>query len=215
MGYDYDQTHEKIMESAVKHFLLKGFSCASIRQICKDAGVTNGAFYAHFESKEDLFSKVVSPVLDSMKKLYNEENSQYMAIESVDDVRNVLKRTFSSNRMLIRYVYEHADIFRILLSGSSGTEYEGFGDALAEEEAANTMEFLNKCREITGKSDRLSEALIRQISRFIISSVFDGLTAGRSEKEVIEETELASEFCLAGMKYFLDQDPRPPGPFSD
>ena len=39
----------------------KGFSGASIRQICKDAGVTNGAFYAHLASKEDLFDKIVRP----------------------------------------------------------------------------------------------------------------------------------------------------------
>ncbi len=203
MGYDYDQTHEKIVESAIDSFKDKGFSGASIRQICKDAGVTNGAFYAHFESKEDLFSSIVSPVVDGMKEIYDTENSHYMDIKSAGDVENVLKQTLSSNRKLIRYVYEHAEIFRIIITGSTGTEYEGFGDALAEEEASNTMKFLEKCRRVTGKCDRLSEPLIRQISRFIISTVFDGLSAGRSEKEMIKETELASEFCMAGMRYFM------------
>ncbi len=203
MGYDYDQTHEKIVESAIAHFEKNGFSGASIRQICADAGVTNGAFYSHFQSKEDLFRAIVSPVVEGMRTLYTEENEHYMDIKSVDDVRNVLGQTFSSNRRLIHYVYENADIFRSILLGASGTEYENFGDDLAREEASNTIGFLKKCRSITQRSDRLSEELIRQISRFIISSVFDGFTAGRGEKEVVKETELASEFCLAGMKHFL------------
>ena len=203
MGYDYDQTHEKIVESAIVHFEKNGFSNASIRQICADAGVTNGAFYSHFDSKEALFSGIVSPVVEGMNELYDEENSHYMDVGSVDEIREVIGRTFSSNRRLIRYVYEHADVFRIILLGAAGTEYENFTDLLAKEEASNTMEFLKKCRAITKKRDGLSENLIRQISRFIISSVFDGFTAGRSEKEVIKETELASEFCLAGMKHFL------------
>ncbi len=203
MGYDYDQTHEKIVESAIAHFGEKGFSYASIRQICADAGVTNGAFYSHFESKEDLFSGIVSPIIEGMNELYDVENSHYMDVGSVDDIRGVISRTFSSNRRLIRYVYEHADVFRIILLGAAGTEYENFTDLLSMEEASNTMKFLKKCRTITKKRDRLSEDLIRQISRFIISSVFDGFTAGKSEKEVIKETELASEFCLIGMKHFL------------
>ncbi|MCR5473569.1 MAG: TetR/AcrR family transcriptional regulator [Lachnospiraceae bacterium] len=203
MGYDYDQTHEKIVESAIAHFKDKGYSGASIRQICKDAGVTNGAFYAHFDSKEDLFSSIVSPVVDGMKEIYDAENSHYMDIETVEDVRNVLKETFSSNRKLIRYVFEHAGIFRIILSGGAGTEYEGFCDDLAEEEASNTRAFLDRLRQITGKNDLMSETLIRHISRLLIYSAFEGLSAGRSEDEVVKETELASEFCLAGMKHFL------------
>ena len=131
MGYDYDQTHEKIVESAITHFTAKGFSGASIRQICKDAGVTNGAFYAHFESKEDLFSSIVSPVVEGMKEIYDTENSHYKDINSVEDVKDVLKQTFSSNRRLIRYVFAHADIFGIILSGGAGTEYEDFCDDLA------------------------------------------------------------------------------------
>ena len=46
MGYDFEKTHKLILESAKNHFAQNGFEGASIRQICKDAGVTNGAFYS-------------------------------------------------------------------------------------------------------------------------------------------------------------------------
>ena len=55
MSRDFQQTHENLLFCAQKHFLEYGFERASIREICKDAHVTNGAFYNHFDDKEALF----------------------------------------------------------------------------------------------------------------------------------------------------------------
>lgn len=44
MSRDFQQTHENLLLCAQKHFLEYGFERASIREICKDAHVTNGAF---------------------------------------------------------------------------------------------------------------------------------------------------------------------------
>ena len=204
MGYDYDQTHQRILKSAMDHFLRCGFSGASIRQICKDAGVTNGAFYAHFESKEDLFCELVEPVINDMKDLYDQENSYYMEIHSATDIKRVMRQTFSSNRLIIHYIFEHKDVFALLLTASTGTVYENFVEKLAKEEAVNTMEFLNICSQYIPEAKRISESLVRSISHFVVASIFDGLLEGKSEDEVNRETELASEFCLAGIQHFLE-----------
>ena len=45
---NYDDTHEKILECGKKHFIEYGFEKSSLRDICKDACVTTGAFYRHF-----------------------------------------------------------------------------------------------------------------------------------------------------------------------
>ncbi len=204
MGYDYDQTHDRILKSAMDHFMSRGFLGASIRQICRDAGVTNGAFYAHFASKEDLFDRIVKPVVDGMQELYKEENSSYMDVRSEEDVRRSLDQTFASNRKLIRYLYEHADIFRMILTAGTGTGYESFAESLSAEEAKNTIEFLRICRPYIGGTEMISEALIKHISQFFVSSIFDGLLDGKTEEEVVHETEIASQFCLVGMRHFLN-----------
>jgi len=204
MGYDYDQTHSKIMDSALAHFMEKGFLGASIRQICRDAGVTNGAFYAHFDSKEDLFSQIVKPTLEGMKELYNNENSNYMDIKSADDIKRTLEQTFSSNRLLIHFVFKHSDIFKLLINSGAGTEYEDFVQKFSDEEANNTEEFLKLCGPFVKNTERISNGLIKNISHFVVSSVFDGFNSGKSEEEVIRDAEISSEFCLAGIKHFLD-----------
>ena len=54
-------TLEKIQQAALEEFSEKGFLGASLRQIVKNAGVTTGAFYGYFSSKEALFASLVEP----------------------------------------------------------------------------------------------------------------------------------------------------------
>lgn len=48
-------TRARFLQSAEKIFALHGFEAAKLEEIAADAGYTRGAFYANFESKEDLF----------------------------------------------------------------------------------------------------------------------------------------------------------------
>lgn len=52
-------TLEHIHIAAKKEFLEKGFRSASLRIIVKSAGVTTGAFYGYYSSKEELFAALV------------------------------------------------------------------------------------------------------------------------------------------------------------
>ena len=48
MSEKAEKTREKILDTAIKHFLRDGFSGTSLRSIVKDAGLTTGAFYKGF-----------------------------------------------------------------------------------------------------------------------------------------------------------------------
>lgn len=50
-----EETQSKIMDAAVKLFSTRGFTAASVDDICAEAGISKGAFYHHFESKQALF----------------------------------------------------------------------------------------------------------------------------------------------------------------
>lgn len=45
---------ERLLEAAVKLVREQGFAATSVDQLCKEAGVTKGAFFHHFTSKEAL-----------------------------------------------------------------------------------------------------------------------------------------------------------------
>ncbi|EHQ07916.1 TetR/AcrR family transcriptional regulator [Leptonema illini] len=59
-----DQTRKKILEVAGKKFRKDGVGAVGLATLMADAGLTNGAFYAHFKSKEDLLKNVVCSIFD-------------------------------------------------------------------------------------------------------------------------------------------------------
>ncbi|MBV6394007.1 MAG: HTH-type transcriptional regulator BetI [Anaerolineales bacterium] len=50
-----EETRSKIVSSAIRLFSARGFNAASVDDICAEAGVSKGAFYHHFKSKQELF----------------------------------------------------------------------------------------------------------------------------------------------------------------
>ena len=50
-----EETRARIIESASKLFSNRGYNAASVDDICAEAGISKGAFYHHFESKQALF----------------------------------------------------------------------------------------------------------------------------------------------------------------
>ncbi|NOH03932.1 MAG: TetR/AcrR family transcriptional regulator [Chloroflexi bacterium] len=61
-----EETRSRIMESAVKLFSSRGYNAASVDDICKDAGISKGAFYHHFESKQMLFLALLDSWLQTI-----------------------------------------------------------------------------------------------------------------------------------------------------
>ena len=61
-------TLDNIHKAAKKEFLDKGFQMASLRNIVKNAGVTTGAFYGYYKSKEELFDALVGKQYEHIMK---------------------------------------------------------------------------------------------------------------------------------------------------
>jgi len=55
-----EQTRERIEDAALKLFAERGFHGTSVPLIAKEAGVSSGALYRHWENKEDLVNDLFS-----------------------------------------------------------------------------------------------------------------------------------------------------------
>jgi TetR/AcrR family transcriptional repressor of nem operon len=67
-----EETRQRIIETAGRRFKQDGIDGSGIATLMKDAGLTNGAFYAHFASKEDLVAAVVAAELGVQVASYAE-----------------------------------------------------------------------------------------------------------------------------------------------
>jgi TetR/AcrR family transcriptional repressor of nem operon len=67
MRYDKDhkeQTRRRIVDTAARRFREHGIEAEGVKSLMSAAGLTNGAFYNHFASKEDLAREAVSAAME-------------------------------------------------------------------------------------------------------------------------------------------------------
>jgi TetR/AcrR family transcriptional repressor of nem operon len=64
-------TRRRIIEAAGRRFKRDGIDGSGIATLMADAGLTNGAFYAHFASKDDLVATAVADELRAQRELFS------------------------------------------------------------------------------------------------------------------------------------------------
>lgn len=126
------ETRNNLIQSARKEFTKKGYMKASLRTICKNAGVTTGALYFFFKDKEDLFDAVAG---DTINELYNMmqthfEDEKNMAMKGEDMLPNAeeSENHEETASQVIHQMYLHREDILLVLTKSQGTKYENIAD---------------------------------------------------------------------------------------
>ncbi len=85
MRYGKDQkeaTRQRIVEAAGRRFKEDGIDGAGVAAVMADAGLTNGAFYGHFSSKEDLVANVLADQLRAQRHSIDSQVSDRAGVEA-------------------------------------------------------------------------------------------------------------------------------------
>lgn len=83
-----EETRQQILDIASKQFRKNGIEAVGLAGVMKEAGLTNGAFYAHFKSKEDLVREVLTLAFDKQLNTTAEALKNGLTIE--DAIREYL-----------------------------------------------------------------------------------------------------------------------------
>jgi TetR/AcrR family fatty acid metabolism transcriptional regulator len=65
-----EETRERLLKSAFSVFARNGYDRATVDEIVRDAGFSKGAFYVHFNTKEDLFWAMLEERATSMQQAF-------------------------------------------------------------------------------------------------------------------------------------------------
>jgi AcrR family transcriptional regulator len=85
MRYDTDHkqaTRQRILEAAGRRFKQDGIDGAGVAAVMSDADLTNGAFYAHFRSKEDLVANVLADQLRAQRQSFDAQPPDRQGLEA-------------------------------------------------------------------------------------------------------------------------------------
>jgi len=93
------QTKNNILKAAAECFAEYGFEVTDVNKICKKVGLTKGAFYHHFSSKQELFLELLDRWIN---KVANQLDSAHL--ESKDTLKILINITEK-----IQPVFEEVD----------------------------------------------------------------------------------------------------------
>ena len=76
-------TRQRIIEAAGGRLKRDGIHGSGIATLMADSGLTNGAFYAHFESKEDLVARAVAEQLREQRESFSAQPPGRAGLEQI------------------------------------------------------------------------------------------------------------------------------------
>ncbi len=129
-GYDPPRTRRELVDSALRLFEQDGFDRTTLQQIVDGANLTKGAFYHHFQSKEDVLWQIQNEYLDTQLEAARAVASQYK-----DDVVGELKELIKLSLAGVAEYRAHVAIFYQERRHLSGERLEGVAAKRDELEA--------------------------------------------------------------------------------
>ena len=168
MNTEKESSRKEILKAAREKFLEKGYKGASLRSICKKAGVTTGAFYFQFENKEAVLKEILDPILAQFQLLMNQNvKSEFEEEASSSD----------ADEWMVEMIWLHKAEFQILMTGTAGTPYEKVFETLREGLANGFCMFFEKYGIV-----KVDPKLLDVLVRMRIESYSERLQSGGDEE---------------------------------
>lgn len=155
-------TLDRIHEAAAADFLQRGFRKATLRDIARSAGVTTGALYGYYDSKEALFEALVVEAYDTMMSLCRGCEEGLYGLTDEESSERIDGMEGLCSRRLLQYVYDHLTAFRLLLCCSEGTRFAGMIDQMVELGLEGSRRYQKSLRE-KGCSDSFVDPRLEHI----------------------------------------------------
>jgi AcrR family transcriptional regulator len=96
------RTRAQLIDAAATVFARRGFAAASLDEVAEEAGLTKGAVYSNFDSKEELFQAVIDERLN--------EPMLRMA-EDIDSTATFAERAMEGARMFVDMAQQERELF--------------------------------------------------------------------------------------------------------
>lgn len=133
-----NEKDRQIIEVSMRLFASKGFSTTSIQEIATESGISKGAFYLHFKSKDDLLLAILQYHFEMIEKAFSEHvTSAHSSREKFISQQMALYSHFLTHRdFLIMLTKEQAiprnETIKQLLLGKQMESHQHYRKSIIE-----------------------------------------------------------------------------------
>ena len=191
-------TLENIQQAAMAEFLDKGFLGASLRQIVKNAGVTTGAFYGYFSSKEALFASIVEPHAAALMGKFMEAQTDFAELPEEEQPERMGEASGQCVRWMVEYICQHRQPVKLLLCRAEGTSYEHFVHNMVEVEVESTLQYMEVLRHLGRDIPELNRSLCHIIASGIFNGLFEIVIHDMPLEQALRDVEQFRSFYTGG-----------------
>lgn len=191
-------TLERIQQAALDEFSEKGFLGASLRQIVKHAGVTTGAFYGYFSSKEALFASIVEPHAAALMGRFMEAQTGFAELPEEEQPQHMGEASGDYVNRMVDYICDHREPVKLLLCRAEGTSYEHFVHNMVEIEVEYTLKYMDVLRRSGREVPELKKSLCHIIASGMFSGLFEIAVHDMPREQALRDITQFRSFYTAG-----------------
>ena len=198
-------TLEKIQQSALEEFSEKGFLGASLRQIVKNAGVTTGAFYGYFSSKEALFASIVEPHAAALMGRFMQAQTGFAELPEKEQPAHMGESSGRYVEWMVDYICQHREPVKLLLCRADGTSYEHFIHNMVEVEVESTLRYMEVLRRLGKDIPPLNRSLCHIIASGMFNGLFEIVIHDMPREQAFQDVTQFRSFYTAGWQKLMGQ----------
>ena len=198
-------TLEKIQQAALEEFSEKGFLGASLRQIVKNAGVTTGAFYGYFSSKEALFASLVEPHAAALMGRFMEAQTCFAELPEEEQPAHMGESSGRYVEWMVDYICQHREPVKLLLCRAEGTSYEHFVHNMVEVEVESTLRYMEVLRRLGKDIPQLNRSLCHIIASGMFNGLFEIVIHDMPREQAFQDVTQFRTFYTAGWLELMGQ----------
>ena len=195
---DNRETRKHLLECAKKEFLEKGYMKASLRNICKEAGVTTGALYFFFKDKEDLLAELVEEPLRQLYAVMEEHYAAEMRNEDqVAQLELADDRDLEASREIIRRMYANRDTFLLLLTKSQGSRFETWLEEVVDISEQQYRRLCDMVTNATGKP-RIDDYMTHWMAHIMVDTFVHLFLHETEESVALKHVDALTRYLIRG-----------------
>ena len=198
-------TLARIHAAAKQEFLSHGFQQASLRSIVKQAGVTTGAFYGYYESKEALFDALVREHYEHVMGAYKATLDAFARLPIEQQPEKMGKLSGEGIKDMLIYMIEHRDAFRLLLQCSEGTRYATMVDDAVALEVEATHRYYAVLAQLGRPVPYIDERLEHILVTGMMNAYFEIVRHDMPLDDSMRYVEELHDFYTAGWTKIMGQ----------